>query len=201
MSLVGLFATPIFENITKPSQLSFIQNEFNFVVDDLKKKDSFQHNLHWAPNTQAISDITFTKNLIEEYNLDSFSAELNLNIEQFIKMLGAGHLMGRKYKIFQSWLTLTKQNEYSHIHNHGDYDIAGVYYYQTNGKDGDIWFKNPTMIHNTYFLGHLPQYRNISPEVGKFILFPGWLEHGVQTNTTTNERISFSFNIKFQRDF
>ena len=31
------------------------------------------------------------------------------------------------------------------------------------------------------------------------MMFPGWLKHGVYTNTTDNTRISISFNIEFDR--
>ena len=36
------------------------------------------------------------------------------------------------------------------------------------------------------------------PEVGKILLFPGWLKHGINTNNTDNIRISLSFNICFK---
>ena len=36
-----------------------------------------------------------------------------------------------------------------------------------------------------------------NPQVGKMILFPGWLQHGVNVNNTDNIRMSLAFNIHF----
>ena len=38
----------------------------------------------------------------------------------------------------------------------------------------------------------------VNPTEGELILFPGWLDHGVQTNDTDDERVSVSFNIRFE---
>jgi hypothetical protein len=37
------------------------------------------------------------------------------------------------------------------------------------------------------------------PVSSKLILFPGWLPHGVERNTTEEDRISISFNVKLVR--
>ena len=43
--------------------------------------------------------------------------------------------------------------------------------------------------------------RRLTPKVseGLMILFPGFLKHGIETNTTDHDRISLSFNILFDR--
>ena len=40
---------------------------------------------------------------------------------------------------------------------------------------------------------------HVTPEVGKLLLFPGWLQHGVSTNTTSSNRKSLAFNIYFNK--
>jgi ectoine hydroxylase-related dioxygenase (phytanoyl-CoA dioxygenase family) len=35
----------------------------------------------------------------------------------------------------------------------------------------------------------------ITPEVGKMVLFPSFLKHGVQTNKSNQNRISLAFNL------
>jgi ectoine hydroxylase-related dioxygenase (phytanoyl-CoA dioxygenase family) len=37
------------------------------------------------------------------------------------------------------------------------------------------------------------------PQSSKLILFPGWLPHGVERNTTEEDRVSVSFNVKLVR--
>ena len=36
---------------------------------------------------------------------------------------------------------------------------------------------------------------SISPEAGTLIIFPSWLEHGVEQNLSEADRISIAFNI------
>ena len=91
-----------------------------------------------------------------------------------------------------------KKGNYAHIHKHGFSDISGVYYYRTNGSDGDIFFETPvTETGCSKFWSNHSLTFNIAPEKGLIILFPGWLSHGVRTNTTDNQRISLSFNINY----
>jgi uncharacterized protein (TIGR02466 family) len=40
---------------------------------------------------------------------------------------------------------------------------------------------------------------SILPEAGKLIIFPAWLEHYVEPNTSTEERISIAFNINIKK--
>ena len=36
--------------------------------------------------------------------------------------------------------------------------------------------------------------QTITPVENEIYIFPGWLQHGVKLNTSTSDRISFSFN-------
>jgi uncharacterized protein (TIGR02466 family) len=40
----------------------------------------------------------------------------------------------------------------------------------------------------------------IPPEVGKLIIFPSWLDHGVNPNLSDTDRISMSFNINLMHE-
>ena len=58
---------------------------------------------------------------------------------------------------------------------------------------------NPCPMFTTFMLEHLNNNFVIKPKVGKLLLFPSWLEHGVHINHTDHERMSVSFNINFRR--
>ena len=92
-----------------------------------------------------------------------------------------------------------QKGNYAHIHKHGFSDISGVYYYRTNGSDGDIFFETPVTETgcSKFWMNHSLTF-SIPPEKGLILLFPGWLSHGVRTNTTDNQRISLSFNINYK---
>lgn len=97
-----------------------------------------------------------------------------------------------------SWITSNDKGEYPPFHNHLNADISGVYYYQTNGEDGNIFFVTPTLAMTNSVFSKLADNFHVKPEVGKLLLFPGWLQHGVATNTSNNNRKSLAFNIYFQ---
>ena len=93
-----------------------------------------------------------------------------------------------------SWFSCFQKNNYAHIHSHRAADIAGVYYFSTDGDDGDLFFTSP--IANAKASKSWAQEKiNYPPQQGSLLLFPGWFEHGVSTITKEDARISFSFNI------
>ena len=117
-------------------------------------------------------------------------------------MVVPDNVTNRKYdfKIETSWLTLNKKGHYSHLHHHADADISGVFYVKTNGVDGELIFENPNrLITTSYLLNTWQESLFFTPKQGRLILFPGWLAHRVGKNKTDDERISFSFNIMFNR--
>lgn len=96
----------------------------------------------------------------------------------------------------ESWINITKKGEFQHYHNHVPYDISGVFYYQTNGRDGNIVFKDPALIKSTSkLLKKLPRTVRYQPNVGTLVLFPSFLEHCVFHNETESDRISIALNI------
>lgn len=199
MSVHGYFSTPIYNSTLVGAELIAVQEELDKVVADLKLKNSFQHNEQWLPNTHKLSDTSFKSNLLLDYPTPQFLEFLKFHVFEYMRMLGVPEIKIQEFRIIQSWMTNTGKHEFAHTHNHGSVDIAGVYYYKTNGEDGSINFMNPVPQFSTYLLEHLPNNVSYEPKVGKIILFPGWIDHGVPANYTDNERISISFNINFKR--
>jgi uncharacterized protein (TIGR02466 family) len=94
-------------------------------------------------------------------------------------------------------MTLNKTGMFSHPHDHGSFDISGVYYVDTTGEDGNLYFLNPNkMMKCSKITENYEQMHFFKPEVGRLFLFPSWLDHGVSENKTKSDRISLSFNIK-----
>jgi len=193
------FGTPLYTNFSTLEKQKIIQEEIQLVYNDLIKNDQFKNNPEW--NSHLLSDIDFKENIIQKYNLQIFSQCLNEHLKSYLEEIYSPLSKNiLDYKITASWLTLTKKGMYARAHTHGEADISGVYYFKTNGEDGRIFFNNPNqLILNSVCFKHMDQTVYFKPSVGKFILFPGWLQHAVQTNTTDNDRVSLSFNIQFNR--
>ena len=136
----------------------------------------------------------FLDDVISEFKLDVVSDAIDNMVQEYCRVYGVPYA---KYTR-TSWFTMFTKGDYAHVHNHTSSSISGCYYYQTTNRDGNIFFKCPisAMSANPAWTNMSMSYE-IQPEVGKMILFPGWLDHGVRTNNTDDIRISLAFNIDF----
>ena len=190
MPLEHWFATPIY--FDKASNFEDIQTEIQncYSQIDLGKHDG------WGEQNHSLSSPYFTEHLIKQYNLEVLEKEIRDQVKKYTNIFSDAEF---DIEIEDSWLTNTAPKEHTVVHNHGDTTISGVYYYKTNGKDGNIYFLNPnTSLMASYFLKP-DDYVEYPPQEGLFILFPGWLHHGVRSNDTNDERISISFNIRLKK--
>ena len=104
-------------------------------------------------------------------------------------------------EITESWVNFTGANSYHHEHLHPNSIISGVYYFKTTGPSDSIIFSKYVKSYYVENIGFTPfNVDSISVNVnpGKLILFPSDLLHSVPKNTTTNERVSLSFNTFFK---
>ena len=204
MPVQGWFSTPIYFNKVQEPVLSTIQKEFDSVVLEFEKNDTFQYNAGWLPRTHKISDTNFKTNFLEDYKLDTFVKELSIHVNAYVQEIGMPASKATSFKITNSWMTKFASNEFSHSHDHGSSDISGAYYYavpnHTNG--GSIQFHSPVeQLNTSYVYEHIPRQVAYPAEVGGILLFPSWLRHGVSFNESDQDRMSVSFNISFKREF
>jgi len=198
-SIQLLFPTPIHvSRVEDTVQFDQIQSDFQRAYDDLVANDVF-NNRRWGGNTGLLSDVEFEEDLLTKYKLDAFKSFLSTAVADYMSHLGFNGI-SLSYNFAASWMTLHRKGAFAHTHTHSYSDISGAYYFKTNGEDGSIYFENPVKSQVTGFITHRIDNRLFfKPEVGKLILFPGWLDHGVDFNTTDHERVSVSFNINFNR--
>tara|TARA_R110002153_G_scaffold40382_5_gene115625 strand:- start:5106 stop:5669 length:564 start_codon:yes stop_codon:yes gene_type:complete len=184
----NVFPTPLWCSFAKDETLKNVQDELGIVVQDV----GTEYNLDWG-KTHKISKLS--DDIIKNYNLTNFNLFLNENLNQFLGQLNYTH--SNDYRM-ESWISLFEHNDYGHVHDHGNADISGVYYFQTNQKDGNIVFENPTVqaAMSTCVTTGSWQHK---PVVGKLLLFPGYLKHGIMRNESHNTRVSLSFNIFFNK--
>ena len=104
-----------------------------------------------------------------------------------------------------AWFNINGQHDYNMNHTHNGF-ISGVYYIQAYKEMGELVLYNSDKLkdilwHGEYFENY-NDYNNtsfkIKPETGLLVLFPSWVEHGVEPNGKTDDRISLSFNTKIE---
>ena len=99
-----------------------------------------------------------------------------------------------KYNI-NSWFNINSKDGYNLFHTHAGSLLSGVVYFQGTGT-GPIQFNT---LNNIYKLTH-PDWpfssgHSIDPEEGDIILFPSYLGHSVNHNTSDKSRVNLAFNV------
>jgi uncharacterized protein (TIGR02466 family) len=191
------FAVPIYFDNVKDPVFTEIQKELTTAFDHINSKDGFADP--WNEDKMSVSTGSFAQNVIEEYDLTAFKAELYKHVQRYLESVGKP-MPDLKYEIRDSWMTYLQKGSYAHKHNHGWFDVSGVYYFKSETDDSQIYFHTPAVEMTTSFLTN--EYGvevRFKPEVGKLILFPSFLPHGVTTKKTDSERVSLSFNIIIEK--
>ena len=166
---------------------------------DAYDKAKFAQNPQWTKDTNELSvvnDSFFTANELK--NCTVFNDCIDFHLKEYLKQLATPTNLD--YYIDNSWLTRTTKGKYIHQHDHGNYDISGVYYLKTNGEDGQLFFPSPhRLLAGNFIISRIVDYYQHLPlENGVIAMWPSVLLHNTEPNETDHERISASFNIKFR---
>lgn len=100
-------------------------------------------------------------------------------------------------KTVEYWSQVHHYNQSSNLHNHVDTNnladspvLSGVYYVQVPKKAGKLVLQ--------YYVNQYQTKRHwIEPEVGKFVIFPAYMDHFVTENKDSELRVSIAFNFKY----
>lgn len=95
-------------------------------------------------------------------------------------------------KINSMWANVNHQycSNGAHVHQG---TLSGVFYLRVPKNSGKLVFVNPSVRSDAHPI-RADNY-SVQPELYALILFPSWLEHYVEQNLSSQERISISFNI------
>ena len=114
--------------------------------------------------------------------------------------------LNKTLPIQSMWGTVNaKQNQWNTPHTHPESIISGVFWLSTPEGSGDFVMYNPTNI--DWWTHRLFSYENVTtnafngtyfkipPKEGTLLLFPSYVPHMVEPNTSDVNRISISFNL------
>ena len=96
---------------------------------------------------------------------------------------------------YNSWVNINETGSKNMIHSHKDHMFASVYYLQ--GTDtGKIWFYNESnLLGQCSVTSTFVRRFGYEPEDGDLILWPAWVPHEVDVNTSSRQRINITSNI------
>ena len=201
MPVHNIFPTSVYAKQLLGSKQGEINQELYSVYDpDKMVKNTHTYN-HLQSHAVSCDDDgnMFSMNIVKETpNFCRFVEQCVINYAQELGMQAM-----IPFAITESWFTKTSKGQHAPMHSHGNSDISGVYYLQTNGNDGALVLKNPMTCTNNniiMFLSNMKWGQKRMPlKEGLLLLWPAFLEHGTFVNETPEDRISFSFNITLSK--
>lgn len=192
--MANIFPIPFFYEDVSGEEFNLIQNEISNGLPRVLNSDLDNPWGDTVKTTFKYKDQP-TNDAIKHYGLAHLARKISSYKNIFCMTFDYDP---NKFDTYLSWFNFSSPGNFQFDHMHDGADISGVYYYKTNGKDGNIIFTNP----NGYMLSTLfpnsssNKTLTITPKEGKLILFPSWLMHRVEVNNTKDTRISIAFNIK-----
>lgn len=106
--------------------------------------------------------------------------------------------------ITQMWINRNGPGDYNKLHAHPNSLLSGAYYVQMPPQGGNIEFHDPVPVRPMMGFptraggSGTPSSVELKCEEGMLLVFPSWLQHGVQPNRSSDYRISVSFNVAFR---
>lgn len=192
--VIPLFATPIYEEIFEDNNLDLVQQEIKSALELTTFKERDQRLGH------LICEDDFNGDWISETKCTKFDWMINDALGRYCQTISIDPEQVNYTR--HSWINKFDTGSFAHIHEHGESHISGVYYYQTTGYDGNLFFETPVVQTKQTRVWQIASTRIFRPSCnGGLILFPGWLRHGVTENFKPDTRISISFNINIVGNF
>ena len=190
------FSTPIWTaKIDNYEEINFMMNNY---INNLRERDPkglIKSNLKgWHSRNFDIKDDE-PKNFIEA---------IKKNINKAINDMG-WDLTNQEVTLSNMWAIMNKKGAMNQKHSHSNSDLSAAYYVTAKEGCGDIVFYDPRpgKVYK-HPLSNKPNLLNannngVKPESGMLVLFPSYLEHSVNPNTSDHERIVISFNISLEK--
>ncbi len=110
-------------------------------------------------------------------------------------------LQHKKLVMTSMWLNFMPKGTVHTMHIHPLSTISGTFYLQVPPKASSLKFEDPRMVN---FMASPPRktkakpenqrFISIQPKPGQVILFESWMRHEVPPNSSSQERVSVSFN-------
>ena len=185
-NLENIFSTPI---SISDYDLRTLDAELTECLDSL----NFSSNPDFDKCNTKTSGSVITSNVIEEYGLNHLKGCIMNSLKLYSHRV-VGH-SNFNFAIASSWFTKTQPKHHIQVHHHQLPFISGVYYHSVPKDSGDIYFRSIDKMKQLSPFYQESQDYYVESKKGSLILFPSWIDHGVRSNNSSEDRISISFNV------
>jgi uncharacterized protein (TIGR02466 family) len=102
-------------------------------------------------------------------------------------------------QIGSSWVNIHPKGAWTAEHQHGSSAMVVVLYINQPQGGGNLEILDPLLYNWSSVPGRLKGvvWREIPVQTGDVVIFPGWVMHRTQKNTSDEDRVVASFNIGF----
>tara|TARA_Y100001960_G_scaffold323811_1_gene402891 strand:- start:1233 stop:1832 length:600 start_codon:yes stop_codon:yes gene_type:complete len=187
-----IFPIPVWTSLM-PNSKELNQKLFKYIksLQASNPKGKYKSNIkgwHSEDFNLKNEDVVFFINSISE-SLNKTFTDMGWDLEK------------NKVKITSMWSIINKKDASNSRHIHSNNYISAAYYVKASENSGDIIFYDPVderIIRNPKIKDPNKLNSNvfsIEPKEGLLVLFPSYLHHSVDINTSNEERIVISFNI------
>jgi uncharacterized protein (TIGR02466 family) len=194
MNIKPLFSIPLGEtdigrDFTK-EEMSLFLNELGSLADNVGNANSVN------------------KRILENPLLSDLKEKIILELDNYVQEINPPRAdKNITFYITQSWLNINRTGEWHHPHIHTNSVISGVLYINVkDGVDTTTFTRKPGLLFSNlvYFPEKETEYNRFYEKIpvtkGKLIFFPSNVEHYVDFNKDTHNRISLSFNVFLKGD-
>ena len=187
-----VFPLPVFVDKAEEKEYTDLQKELTTIKSKLNFNDTGMNMI--------LNENPYESNFLINHECSHSLNFINKSVTKFITSLYGENKFDR-LMIIESWMTRTIKGRCAREHCHGAVDISGVYYLDTNGKDGNLVFTNPNsnLLCNKLLEDLVSKDIELPLENGLIALWPAQLKHRTSVNETDHERVSVSFNISLGR--
>lgn len=96
----------------------------------------------------------------------------------------------------ESWTNINDPGSLNLLHTHKINNFSALYYVQAQGT-GDLVFLNPANLDlSANYHGPGNARMHYQPSDGDLLMWPSWMPHEVERNTSNKHRVNIAFNIK-----
>lgn len=198
MNLIGLFSVPLFR-FDFPDHV-FLRKSLSEKFLEIEQQDSNNYDRKYPKG--SYTSFYSKDNVFDIPGINSLENFIRNSVEIVDKQVG----LSGELRFTKSWFSINRKNSYHEQHHHCPNIWSGVYYLQADHNDATISFINKNLIDtgwpyyskkemNTEFNSTQTVCR---PESGMLLIFPSYLHHKVDQQTSDNERITIAFNMDRQ---
>ena len=138
---------------------------------------------------------------LQSPELQQFFQQVLVDLNYYYEELD-GNTNKYEVMITDVWFNINGKNTYNRPHAHTGY-LSLVYYVEASEDSGDIVFHHPAEHQQVHWQSDWFKSNRVSansgnwrmiPRTNRCYIFPNWLVHSVNMNTTNNTRISIALN-------